>query len=359
MLDELDVISVWETAQDPARAEAAVKEPEAQEPQGQQRDRVTLKNGDVLHGKLMDFRDGNLTFNTDDLGDLEIPLSRVVDLSTAEPIVVVMTHQRTHVNGRIRSIVGDQLQIAVDEEHFTTIPLANWDAMRSPDGGDAMWRGSLSLGGRVSTGNTEERRLNFAVNFRRRTDGDRIIGAFSYFYDEDFNDITGDYELDERRGNALLQYDYFLGPETYAWGLAQANTDTEAQVDLRQMFGAGGGYQFAETDRFHLEGLLGVVYYEKTFDTGEPTLAYPAARIGYNLNWEFLSGANLIQSLQVVPSLENFDEDVYLRAETRLRVTFWKSLFTELFWIFEYDTTPAAGRDPADSLIVLNLGWSF
>ena len=171
-------IPIWGVhgrAQDSSRTEATVEEPGAQDPQRQQRDHVTLQNGDVLRGKLMDLRDGNLTFNTDDLGDLEIPLSRVADLSTAEPIVVV-TGQRTHVEGRIHRIVGDQLQMVMEEGNFTTIPLADWNAMRFPGGSDARWRGSLSLGGRVSTGNTEERRLNFAVNFRRRTDGDPFKG---------------------------------------------------------------------------------------------------------------------------------------------------------------------------------------
>ena len=130
-------------------------------------------------------------------------------------------------------------------------------------------------------------------------------------------------------------------------------------MDRRLIFGAGGGYQFAESDSFHLEGLLGAVYYEKIFDTGEPTLEYPAARIGYNLNWEFLSGARLIQTLQVVPSFEAPTDDYYLHADTRMRLTFWEGLFTELIWKYDYDSAPAAGRDRMDSLVFLNLGLSF
>ena len=127
----------------------------------------------------------------------------------------------------------------------------------------------------------------------------------------------------------------------------------------RLVFGAGGGYQFAETDSFNFEGLLGAVYYEKTFDTAEPTLAYPALRVGYNLNWEFLSGARIIQSFHVVPSFENLTDEYYLRAETFLRVVVVKSLFTELSWKFDYDSAPATGRDPADNILLLNIGWNF
>ena len=94
----------------------------------------------------------------------------------------------------------------------------------------AKWRGSISIGGRVSTGNTEERRINASLNFRRRTDIDRVIGDFSYFYDEDFDAAAGKYQLDEKRGNASMQYDFFLGPEAYAWGVAQWSTDSEAEV---------------------------------------------------------------------------------------------------------------------------------
>ncbi len=353
-----DPISGSGTDQDPATAQDAPSQELAQQPQGQQRDRVTLANGDVLRGELVDFVSGRITFRVEGLGDLEIDLDDLADLSTAEPVVVV-TDERSHVEGRIRGIVGDQLQMSLADQSFTTIPLEDWDALRFPDGRAARWRGSLSIGARISTGNTEERQLNTTLNFRRRTDGDRIIGAFNYFYNEDFNDLTGDYELDERRGLASLQYDYFLGPRAYAWATGSGGVDSEAEVDLRLIFGAGGGYQFSESDNLNLEGLLGLAYYEKRFDTMEPDLEYLALRVGYNINWEFLDGARFIQALQALPSLEDPNEDFYLRSDLRLRFTFWQGMFTEVQWILDYDTAPAMGRERFDSLITLNLGWSF
>lgn len=119
--------------QDPATARNAPSQELAQQPQGQQRDRVTLANGDVLRGELVDFLSGRITFRVDGLGDLEIDLDDLADLSTAEPVVVV-TDERSHVEGRIRGIVGDQLQMSLADESFTTIPLEDWDALRFPVG---------------------------------------------------------------------------------------------------------------------------------------------------------------------------------------------------------------------------------
>lgn len=346
------------TDQDPTAAQEAVSGDQEQDPERQQRDRITLPNGDVLRGDLLDFISGNITFHVDGLGDLEIDLDDIADLSTAGPVVVV-TDDRSHVEGRIRSIVGNQLQMSLDDGSFTTIPLEDWDALRFPGGTGARWRGALSLGARISTGNTEERQLNTTLNFRRRTDTDRIIGAFNFFYNEDFNDVTGDYELDERRGLASLQYDYFLGPRAYAWATGSGGVDSEAEVDLRLILGGGGGYQFAESDNLNFEGLLGLAYYEKRYDTMEPNLEYLALRVGYNIDWEFLDGARFIQSLQALPSLENPDEDFYLRSDLRMRFNFWQGMFTEVQWILDYDTAPAMGRERFDSIITLNIGWSF
>jgi hypothetical protein len=77
------------------------------------------------------------------------------------------------------------------------------------------------------------------------------------------------------------------------------------------------------------------------------------------VNWEFLRDARFIQSLQALPSLENPNDDFYLRADTRLRFTFWQGLFTEVQWILDYDTAPAMGRERMDSLVFFNVGYSF
>lgn len=171
--------------------------------------------------------------------------------------------------------------------------------------------------------------------------------------------MTSSYELDERRGLLSLQYDYFLGPEAYAWAVASGGIDSEADVDLRLILGAGAGYQFAESDRLDLEGLLGLAYYGKHYDNLQSDLEYLSLRLGYNIEWEFLDGARFIQSLQALPSLEHPNEDFYLRSDLRLRFTFWQGMFTEVQWILDYDTAPAMGQERFDSLITFNLGWSF
>jgi len=57
-------------------------------------------------------------------------------------------------------------------------------------------------------------------------------------------------------------------------------------------------------------------------------------------------------------SLED-SEDVNTRSDTRLKTTLTDKMFAQLQWIWDYDATPATGKERNDNQITLGVGWSF
>ena len=67
----------------------------------------------------------------------------------------------------------------------------------------------------------------------------------------------------------------------------------------------------------------------------------------------------LYHNLEYLPSFQDFGGDFLLNLDAGLRVTVWKSFFTDVRFEYRYDSTPASGRKKDDTRFVLGVGWEF
>lgn len=327
-------------------------------------DRVTLNNGDVLTGTVKSLADGKLVIGNPALGDVTVPIANVTNLVTSDPVVVVAT-DGTQLRRRIAGIENDALRLegaGPTDPNVPTLAIASLDKINPPADPPATWTGSFALGGSYSAGNTERRSV--AANFEavRRSADDRITVDASWDYGED--KIGTDWNLNQRRTGGGLKYDLFVGKRYYILGTTRVLNDYRADLDLRWTAGAGAGYQLYETKDLKLGIEAGLSYFYEDFRdppapaAPTPSNDYLAARGAYRIDHNLSEDTKLIHSTEAFPSTEDAD-NVYFRMDTRLQTKLWGDMIGQLGWTWDYDNTPAPGKERSDHLVNFSVGWKF
>lgn len=326
-------------------------------------DKVTLKNGDVLTGSVKTMAGGKLTLVSPIVGDIVVPIADVANISTAAAVKLV-TPTGDVYNRKITGI--DNGKLALDgEPALQGLGLGNLESINPPEKVET-WSGSLKINAAMSTGNTERRSIGAAFEAVRRTDLDRISAdaAWDYAEDKKQDDPTtplvneGVWDLTQRRVGAGLKYDRFVSKRVYWLVTSRVLGDTLADIQLRYTAGAGLGYQFIDNANTSLSGEAGLSYFNESYLSATPGVDYVAARVAYKLSHKLGDKSRLLHSCEAFPSTEDAN-DIYLQARTEVETSLTASMIASLAWIWDYDNTPAPGRERSDHRILLSVGWAF
>ena len=64
------------------------------------------------------------------------------------------------------------------------------------------------------------------------------------------------------------------------------------------------------------------------------------------------------QFTEIFPSLDESD-DINGRMDTRAIYQMTEDMIAQFQWVWDWDNTPAAGRDRSDNLFLVTVGWIF
>ena len=214
------------------------------------------------------------------------------------------------------------------------------------------WKGSVAVGGSIATGNTERKTATATANAERRSEKDRwSFGLLWNYADEDD-------AVDQRRTLVTGKYDYFLTKKLYLLANASGESDYNALLDLRLIFGVGAGYQFVEDEKWKVSGEAGLSYVDEDYKDNSADGEFVAARLAYKVECKVSEKLSAGQVGEIYPSLEDRD-DVNARVDTHAKLTLTENMFAQAQWLYTWDNTPATGADRVDNLFLLALGWSF
>jgi putative salt-induced outer membrane protein YdiY len=219
------------------------------------------------------------------------------------------------------------------------------DAPAAEEPKEPEWTGSVTVGAKITTGNSETRGANATADAELRREHDRISLGFLWLFDENSNNATDTWTLTDRKTTGKAQYDYFFSKKTYGFAKGQWENDHTAAVDLRQTYAVGLGRQIKESETFKLNGELGVAWVDEDFQ-------------GSADDWIISKTWSLAQNAEAYPSLEDSD-DIYTKLDTRLKAAFGESMFGQLQWLYDWNNSPAAGKERSDHQLLLSIGWKI
>ena len=138
-------------------------------------DRVTLKNGDRISGKIVKSDAKTLVISTEFAGELTIAWGAIEQISSDAPLHLRLADGRT-VSGLV-SMEGERVEVRTEGAPAVTTDRASIQSLRSEDeqrafdrmqspGWLEMWRGGANFGLAITSGNSET--TNVALGMARQ-----------------------------------------------------------------------------------------------------------------------------------------------------------------------------------------------
>ena len=221
---------------------------------------------------------------------------------------------------------------------------------------DGLWHGSLDIGLSKSEGNADVETYSVAGKAVRENGPHRYTAGLLWLY------TTQDDIRTQRRALGSLQYDQFFLEKTYFYVNGLAETNEQAQLDLRWTIGAGVGQQWRDDDQWKINTEIGLGWFDEEFDNGD-MIDYSVVRAAWDVWTQITSTLSFGHKGQVFPSLDDKD-DIYGLATTYFQTVLSEKMVAKLSWVFTYDNTPtldALGNplERVDNVYLLTVGWNF
>lgn len=227
-------------------------------------------------------------------------------------------------------------------------------AALAQDKPDGQWHGGLSLGGAFSSGNNSSRTLAANADANRATAQDKIslYGLANYGRNEVAGVTTTTANLLRLGG----RYDFNLGPQWFAFGAAEGETNKAAGVRDRYNLSGGVGYHLLKSDAHSWDVFAGVGYSDNRFTDGSKTSGAQAL-FGEESGHKLSDTTTLKQRLVYYPGGGDLGSRATFDAGLATQIAGGWTLNTGLS--SRYASRVPAGTKKTDNLLTVGFGYKF
>ncbi len=322
-------------------------------------DKVILKSGSSLTGTAGAFADGKLTFTSDDLGEVKIPMANISFLEASTEHVV----QYNDLSKSKEKLIVSEGSYAIVGADGEPKPF-NTDNVKAIDPEAETWHGSVNFAGQVTRGNTVGESASVTANANRRWEHDRFTADTGYYYAAS-GDSKYDKQKTESRFELGAQEDHFwTGDKFYTYINGKYEFDRIMSLNYRHRIGAGIGYQWLDGADFGLGKTsfnqeAGMAY---IFERYEHQLRedYGSFRYAHHFTWDIagVDGLAFAHNLEYLPKADEWtdyllDTDVGITYDFRAN---WQ-LIAKIEW--DYQSKVAKGIKHSDIRYILGLGYKW
>jgi len=317
-------------------------------------DEIVLTNGSRILGTLVDTAGGVVTVDTEFAGTLTIPVDKIEDMRTHNPVVLKLEDGRL-VEDQVVKVEDSELLLPPEVSGGSSYSLSDL-ALINPEpwelGEGYEWTGLASAALTIEDGNTDTEEFDYKLESQWRSLRDRYT-------------VTLVGEVDEANGvknaenwTATGKYDYFIDGDWY-WGLnGLAEQDKFADLDLRYYVGPFVGYQFFDQPILTLSTEGGLAYVNEDFIVGEDK-EYPGANWSVNASSNYLGGDSRLY-LDHSGILNVSDtEDLVLNTTLGLAFPLMFNIEAAAELLFEYDGGVPAGVEEMDQTYRFRIGYTW
>ncbi len=324
-------------------------------------DVVTLKDGSVIHGEVIEMSGGMLQLKSPAAGDLiKVKWSEVVKIKVTHPVPFHLKEGTVLVGTVDEGEAGTMVLKAEPMQGTMTVPLDSVASVNPLIQPPVVYAGSLQAGYSQASGNSHLRNASLIGEFTGRSESLRLTILGRYIYGDDAGRLL------VRNSRGTIKLDFFVTKRFYWFASSYFEQDTFQDLKLRTALASGPGYQFIERGDFASPWLkdmtlyaeAGASYFNEDFKIAADKSTF-RGRWSIKWNWPILDDKITLYHFQEgFPSLQN-TSDVYVTADTGARFKIWKGFVTGFQWTLRYNSRPAAGTKDTDNLYLLTLGYSF
>jgi putative salt-induced outer membrane protein YdiY len=327
-------------------------------------DQVSLKNGDRLTGTIVKSDGQTLVLRTDYAGDVSLNWSAIQGLQSGQELYVQLLDGRTVVGPVSGS--NDKLQIVTKSGATVETPLSSVKGLRNNAEEAAYdktlhpgileeWKGGLAFGFSLTRGNSQTKNLSLGFLASRQTLSDKLsLDATSVYARNDAPGAVPATTANAAGGGA--RYDHNLRDDIFGFVSADFFSDALQGLNLRSVFGAGGGYHVIRRLDTTLDLLAGANYTRESYTVLQRNVA--ALTFGEELMHKLGESTVLNQTLYFYPDLNSsgdFRGTFDFKSVTKLyKYLGWQNSFSDI-----YVTNPPPTKRQNDIILTtgLNVAW--
>lgn len=324
-------------------------------------DIVTMKDGSVLYGEVVEMSGGILFLKTTSSTDnmIKIKWEEITKLSVNHPVPFHLK-EGTILNGTATAGPDGTLNIQAEPlKGLTSVPLTSVMSVSPLAQPSVIYTGSLTAGYSQATGNSKLRNVSVLGDFVVRSEQFRLSLLGRYVY----GDNTG--TLFTRNARGTITFDYFITKRLFWFASAYFENDYFQDLKLRTAISSGPGYQWI--DRGDLGGILkdmtfytvtGLAYFNENFRVASDASSF-RARVSMKWNWPIFDDRVVLYHYnEMFPSLQDAS-NFYFTMDNGVRVTIVGGLASGFQVTTRYNNRPPAGTTDTDNLYLFTLGYSF
>ena len=326
-------------------------------------DVVTLKDGSIIYGEIIEMFGGVLQIKTPASPDnvLKVNWSDVATLSVNHPIPFHLK-EGSVIMGTATAGPPGTLNVQADPMKGTMeVPMDSVTSMNPLVQSPVIYSGTVTGGYSQTTGNSHLRNASFLGDFVARSEQLRLSMNGRYVYGDNANILVA------RNARGTIKLDFFLTKRFYWFVSSYFENDRFQDLKMRTALASGPGYQFIERGDF--SGILkdmtfyseaGLAYFNEDFRTATTEdKTSLRARVSVKWNWPlFDERMTLYHYDEIFPSIQN-SSDVFLSMDNGVRFKIWDGFVSGFQVTTRFNNKPAVGTGDTDNLILWTLGYGF
>lgn len=324
-------------------------------------DVVTLKDGSVIYGEVVEMSGGLLQIKSASAGDIiKIKWAEVSKIKISHPIPFHLKEGTVLIGTVEESEPGSMRLKAEPMQGTLTVPMDSVASMNPVVQPPVIYTGSLNGGYSQTTGNSHLRNASLLGELVARSEQLRLSIIGRYVYGED----TG--RLLVRNSRGTIKLDFFLSKRFYWFASSYFEQDTFQDLKLRTSLSTGPGYQLIEKGDYAgpwfkdltMYAEAGAAYFNEDFNVAADKSS-ARSRWSVKLDWPMLDAMMTLYHYQEgFMSFKNA-KDYYFTSDTGLRFKLLGGFTTGFQWTVRYNSAPAPGTSDTDNLYLITLGYAF
>lgn len=327
-------------------------------------DQVVLKNGDRLTGTVISSDGKVLTFKSELAGEVKIDWASITNITSAQNLHVALKDGQTLV-GAVAS-KDDSLVVATKNTGEITTPKDSVTTIRN-DADEAiyerdvlhprlidLWSGVLDTGLSLTSGNSDTLTYNFAGKAARVSSRDKITVYANAVYAR--NNTTGTTEVTAHDIQGGIRGDLNVSPRFFVFGLGDFEYDQFQQLNLRSVFGGGGGYHLLKWKNATLDVNAGGSYQREEFFT--LTRSGGEALVGENFGAKIGPRLTFSEDFTYYPDLSHGGQYRFVfDATAAAKLKNW--LGWQLTYSDRYTSDPILGTEANNAIFTTGIRLTF
>ena len=326
-------------------------------------DVVTLKDGSIIYGEVVEMSGGILQIKNALAGDIiKVKWAEVSKLAVSHPIPFHLK-EGTILNGTVEEGEPGTMKVKAGPSGDTmTVPINAVTHVNPIVQSPVLYSGSLNAGYSQSVGNSHLRNVSILGDFIARSEQLRLTLLGRY--------VNGDNNgsLQVRNARGTIKLDFFITKRLFWFASAYVENDFLQNLKLRTAIASGPGYQWIERGdyggifkdmTFYTEA--GAAYFNEDYRDNSLTgdRASFRARVAMKWDWPLLDGrVTLYHYNEIFPSVQNA-ADFFFTMDNGIRMKILAGLASGFQVTTRYNNRPPAGTGDTDNLYLLTLGYAF